>query len=180
MFPAAPEVARPALIKLPRTAPRSEKLTYIKLIHHIRPLGFGLAFDGPILCPGALASRGTLGERPVIVECAGRCKIGRNGENHRSEYLYLLWRYDYAREEWIELGRARAADWTWSLALRELAIEALRPPNPRLVDVYRESERVAGKVCGVLDEELEWAVEGVKVRSLGLVYEQVAARIAAC
>jgi hypothetical protein len=165
------------LIRLPKSSPRKYRAyysTYIRLVRRVKAKEYGLIFEGPLLAPGALAKPEVLGASPVIVECAG--PVERVRGSHHWEYLYIAWRYDYEREDWIELGRARAADWTWVLALREIVIAAL--PRVPLVDVQAESERIAEKVDGVLGAELEDAVLPVRQRSLWLLHGMVCGRIA--
>ncbi len=168
-------------IKLPRTAARAQACTYVKLIRKIKGIFDPCAFDGPIFRAGSSVSIEALGKRPVILEYVGPAEPARrvgSGYGRGREHLYLLWRYNWGREEWIEIGRARAEGPEWVMALRPLAIAALAPEDRRLVDIGAEGDRIAWKVMELLDEQLESAIGPVKARSLGRLYEEVAARIA--
>ena len=166
MAAACPERAEHVVIKLPRTAPRSQAITCIKLIRRIAPsLDAAPVFEGPILRPGANVDSEVLGARPVMLEYAGPAEPARrvgSGWGRGREHLYVLWRYDWGREEWIELGRVRAAGPEWVTALRPLAMAVLAPERPRLIDVSGKSERIAEKVVDVLDEQLQSAIGPVK------------------
>lgn len=169
-------------IRLPRTAPRAQShQSYCKLVRRVNHVFHPTAFEGPICRAGTDVSADALGERAVVLEHAGPAgpavKAG-SGWGRGREYLYILWQYHWGREEWIELAQVRAAGAEWVEALRPLAAAALAPPRPELVDVGAESERIVGKVMDIVESELGPAVQGVRIRSLDLLYERLAARIA--
>ncbi len=167
-----PQPDAPTRIKLPMSGPRRYGLTYLRLVTAVRPSPWGAAFEGAVFKPGSMVHREELGDRPVLLEAAGPIGTGR-----RREQLYILWKWDDQRLEWMELGRASSYNSDWTVALRPLAASALAD-GPRLVEVSAEAERIAAKVCDVLDTELASAVEGVRRKSLGMLYDRVLARLA--
>jgi hypothetical protein len=128
-------------------------------------------FEGRILKPG---SNFGAEENAILValECAGP-----QGKGQYREMLWILWRYDWPRETWVELGRAQSRDASWTKALREPALAALHP-RPELFDIGTRANSLAEKIVSEIDEALEADPEAVKLCALNLVYDRVAGRIA--
>ena len=172
----SPDLSGGDVVRLPRSGGRPG-VHYTKLIRKVHRRWDGMAFDGPLFRPGAAIARQQLGPRPVVLEYAG--PIGsRYGYNRRQD-VYLLWRWDDQRSEWIEVARAEGIRDEWVIAFRDLAAALLHEGRAPLT-LLEESSRVVTHVLAALDDELEWASKTIKARSLGILYEQVAGRLAGC
>lgn len=174
---AAPTV-RARLVYLPNTCPENRRHhTHLRLLSRVDPGAPGaVAFHGRLLWPGVRLAASELGERPVVLECAGPQGHWKNGR-HR-DVLWILWRYDWPLREWIEIARARSLDASWAQVLREPAIHALAAPVPEQSDLVSRGRDVAGELLAAIDERL--GPERAEVRNVVLttIYDQMAGRIA--
>lgn len=181
MLPSAsvPAPQAPNRVQLPRSSTRLEKhQAYLRIVTEIRPQSWGgVAFEGTIYAPGAVIDVGALPRPAVAIECAGPVGAWQRGK-HR-ELLYILWRFDVTRWEWIEIARTQALSWDWQLVFRDPAWRALHP-RPDLVDVIKRSRDVGDELLATIDRRLESEGGDVRASVLSWVYEQVAGRIAGC
>ena len=164
-------------IQLPRSSTRFDRpYAHLKLLTRVRPGPWGASFEGKILAPGALLADRDLGPHPVVLECVGPQGPGRPGRQR--EMLWILWRYDRVREEWVELARAQAVASEWTLALKGPALRALNP-QPPLIDVLGQARHLADEIMERIDETLLPEGEDLQTMALATVYDQLAGRIAA-
>ena len=155
-------------IKLPKTASRTEKYTYLKLIERVSSKPMAMCFEGRILEPGAHIKESELRGSKLLLELAGMVGKGRERES-----LYVVWRFNGT--EFVEVGRASSPDASWVNVIRPMVLAEM---ERRLVDLGKESERICSDVLQVLDRELESTVPGVKIVCLSRLYEEVEARMA--
>jgi len=157
---------------------------YLKLLSRVDPdaqNGFG--FEGSLLRPGAWASAAELRPSadyppiPVLLEYTSGAVRGVAG-HRRADSLYVLWRWEPGR--WRELGRASSLAWEWALDLRPLAIRALAEARGDLPIVVMAPDfaAIAIEISGFLDEHLRILSPGDRIRLLGVLHDQFAARLA--
>jgi hypothetical protein len=105
--------------------------------------------------------------------------VGTAQRGKHREVLYILWRFDRTRWEWIEIARAQALDWSWTVVFRDAAFCALHP-RPGLVDLIQRSRDVAEELLALMDGRLQLERREVRASVLHSIYERVAGRIADC
>src|SRR5438270_822402 len=135
------EVARQ--IKLPQTSSRLDRdRTFCQVLTRVsRDAAFSLGFEGRMYRPGSQVERSELPENLVVLECAGAGPM----EGRKRQTRWILWRYDDAAGEWLQVGEASALGWEWALVLREPAYELLRPKRG-FYDVLELARTVAGEI----------------------------------
>jgi hypothetical protein len=109
-------------------------------------------------------SANVLQTRGHLVSAASR-RGRRAGLAADRETLWLLWRFDFPKREWIEAARASARDWTWSVTLRPMARRLLNPEPVEIdcaaiakrinEDIVRELDQLSNESQGVLLSALE-------------------------
>jgi hypothetical protein len=109
-------------------------------------------------------------ETPVLLECAGIAKTGRG--HNRSEYLYIVWRFDAHSDEWRELGRAQSAACEWAADLAPIARRAIDEQigAPDLTEVER-------RISVYLNSELGRVAERDRMQVLAVIHDAIATRI---
>jgi hypothetical protein len=173
-------------ITLPRSSPRKFR-TYAKLLYYVDPdddTGFG--FEGKIMRPGSVVSSADLrpGEEypvnPILLEYAEAPALGHRGHN-RKEQLYILWRFDWDLNIWIELGRAMSVAWEWAIDLRPLAVRALKESRSvaQIMPIMPNVGEIAGRIFVVLDGELKRLEPPDQKKVLGILHDQFACRLCA-
>jgi hypothetical protein len=172
----APAPAPPPNIQLPCTSPRDRNaIVYITVVRTIQASSWGATqFQGDLRKPGQVIEFDSLPRPAVLVECAGPIGPWKRGK-HR-DLLYILWRLDYHSYEWVEIARAQARDWSWSVVFDRPARMALQP-RPELVDVLERSRTVAEQILELIRQHLEPEIAAVQASALYAVYESVAGRI---
>jgi hypothetical protein len=165
-------------VRIPRSSKSRSSLTYAVLVHRVYPNRlYGDAFEGPVLPPGRLIEQSALWpgpdfpKEPLLLEYAGS---DRSGLGHRrSNHTYLLWRYDVARSEWIEIARASAVSLERVEILKSAATQHLAIVKPTL----KTSAEAVSRVLCALESELEVLQDGERRGLMGLLYEQFTARL---
>ena len=167
-------------VRLPRSAESRKDLTYAILIHRVFPQRtMGDAFAGKRFRPGANIPEAALWPesdyppQPLLLEYAGSDRSG-SGHRARSNQKYILWRFDTARLEWLELARASAAAVEWVEVLKPVALRWLIETNPAQAMCAQDA---AARVLGLLESELEPLRTEDRRNLLGLLYEQFTARL---
>ena len=177
-----PAPSPPKRIQLPRSSTRLQfPDVYCKILESVKPEMFGCAaFDGRIKKVGTVLDVDSLPRPLVVIECTGPIGpyVNRRAGRHR-DHGYILWTYDYGREEWREICRAQAPDGSWTAAFREPALRALHP-RPELVDVTRRGRDLADELLAAIDQRLVPENSAVRKTVLDCLYERVAGRIAEC
>lgn len=169
-----------ANVRIPRSSPSRGERSYAQLIlrvlHHPR-VRF---FDGPLFRCGQLVDESELRPTPdaplapLLIEYAGN---DRSGWGHRrSNDIHILWRYDAARADWVEIARtlSQGPEWKWNLApivRRELGSVA---PAPNFVAIARAS---TDRVLEILDGELDQFDDEGRARVLSFLYDAFTARL---
>src|SRR5581483_3862932 len=97
-------VSPPKRVALPRTSTRLQApQSYVKVITGMKTEAWGATgFEGKIYSPGQVVDLDALPRPAVAIECAGPIGIYQRGK-HR-ETLYILWRFDVDRGEWVEIA----------------------------------------------------------------------------
>lgn len=129
-----------------------------------------LGFEGTFHRPGSSVDMAALGRPAVALECAGP-----TGCPKARQYLWILWRLDFASERWIEIARAQACDWTWSIAIRPAAAHALYGDSRPEPDIAL----LAGGVIRDLDKALDDIEPRLRPLLLSAIEPEIASRIAA-
>jgi hypothetical protein len=169
----------PERIRLPRSSTRlAFPYAYVKLVTSLREQSWGaIAYEGRIYRPGAMMDTDSLPSPAVVIELAGPIGIWQRGK-HR-ELLYILWRLDMPRWEWVEVARAQSLNWGWSVDLREAVFRTLHP-RPELVDIIQRSRDVADELMELFDVRLQRELREVRASVLHSVYERVAGKLVDC
>lgn len=169
-------------VRIPNSRASRNGLTYARLLLRVLPRGtMATAFEGQLFKPGALIDEAALWPTdeypriPILLEYAGSDHSGRG--HHRSKDIYLLWRYDGARGQWIELVRCHSERAEWIEHLRPVALEVLGRV-PVLVD-GEVAARISARVVGVLDQELERLTCNERHVVMAFVYQAFSARAVA-
>jgi hypothetical protein len=168
--------------RIPRTGD-GRGLAYAVLIRRICPRRTaGDVFDGRRLRPGARLPESELRptpehpEAPLVLEYAGSDRSGRG--HRRSQHLYVLWQYSRELREWRELARASGEALEWVDVLKPVALRSVGAGQAAGQGSPGRGAARVSHVLTVLEDELE-DLAGVERRDLlGLLYEQVSARLA--
>jgi len=161
-------------VHLPNTCPENRKHhTHLKLLSYVDPYAsFALGFEGRLLWPGVRLAAGQLGRRPVVLECAGP-----QGRRKPRQYLWILWRYEWKTREWMEVARACAADWSWAVVLRPVAVRELTEPlQPNVLPAVRGRE-IADELLTAAGQRLAREPAEVQAIALAATYDGLAGRI---
>ena len=168
-------------VRLPRSAKSRRDLSFAILIHRIFPQRtMGDAFEGQRLKPGATIAEACLWptpewpERPILLEYCGSDRSGAG--HHRSFHQYALWRYDPDVPEWVELATSSAVGIEWVDALKPIALRYLADTNTAPASGAAD---VTSRVLCLLDSELEPLQEQGRQGVLGMLLEQLMARLQA-
>lgn len=169
----------PEHIRLPRSSSRlALPYVYVKLVTSLREQSWGaIAYEGRIYRPGAMLDTASLPCPAIAIELAGPIGVWQRGK-HR-ELLYILWRLDISKWEWVEVARAQSLNWGWSVDLREAVFRTLHP-RPELVDIIQRSRDVADELMEFVDVRLERELREVRASVLHSVYERVAGKLVDC
>jgi hypothetical protein len=118
----------PAALYLPRSSPRGQR-SFLKLLTRVdlaAPLG--LQFVGQVLSPGAPFDPDALPRPAVILEHAGRERVGPGLSRYSFDDLWIVWRFDFQERIWIEVVRTHSGgDTSWTHDLAFLAHQRLFP-----------------------------------------------------
>jgi hypothetical protein len=165
----------PSHIYIPNTFPENHKHhTFCKLLTTVDPYArFGLGFEGRLLWPGARLAAEQLGRRPVVLEYAGP-----HGTRKPRQFMWILWRYDWKRREWVELARTTAHDWTWAIALRPVAVRELAAPLLLNVIPDVRGRALAGELLTETDTRLAREPLELQTAALNAMYDGIAGRLA--
>jgi hypothetical protein len=138
----------------------------------------GADFRYRLFKSGASVKSEDLGEQPVLIEFAGSQGSWRRGK-HR-EFLWILWRFDTAENDWREIARALAYGPEWAPILRDPAIQAMRSvaatsePNPMV-----RGREVAAGLLTAIDEAMVMELPAVRMLAIHAIYDGMAGRVAA-
>jgi hypothetical protein len=159
-------------------------MTYAKLLQRVDPRSRSpFEWRGTFLRPGtwilesALWPDGTYPRTPLLVEHAGAENPGKGWNRHNSDDTVILWRYDRAAGEFVEVGRVHAPPGLlWAHLLEpmvrdSLARDAGDVPAPDLT-LVRE------RIVRFLAAEFDIIPEADRSRVLTLVHDELAVRIA--
>ena len=170
-------------IRLPRTGGRSTGGTsFAKLLTYVDPeASTGFGFEGKILRPGTTVTETELWPdgyppTPVLLEYAPPLPGHGRGHN-RGDQLYILWKFDREKNEWVELGRARSVSWEWAIDLRPLAVRALAEARS-VVAVLPNLVGIAARISGFLDGELKPLEVPDRQKVLSVIHDQFAGLMA--
>jgi hypothetical protein len=167
-------------VRLPHTSQRRGEYTFVRLIERIRanewhPMAIeginfrcGVEIDERELRPAAHFPR-----VPLLLEHAG---IAVPGWGHnRSSHTYVLWQYDAAKGEFVELVRVVAYGNEWLEAIRGPALNALRDPEILSAHVAAEA---AKRVTAAVEKELRYLDYEARGHFVSRLYEDAAGRLA--
>lgn len=167
----------PEQARLPRTATRRGAVCFAKLLDGVDSQAVdGFGFRGKLYRPGEQIPLAELGENPVLLECTEA--EGSHGDRTRKrwESLYIIWRFDRERGEWVELARAQAHASDWALCLRDAARFALGRVSWSIVPKVGEA---ATRIRLVLDQVLEGLEPSQRSQTVAILHDEFAARIVA-
>lgn len=171
-------------IRLPRSSARNAG-GYIKLLSGINEkLPYGFSFEGSLFAPGKIVTGEDLRpgsqypEIPLLLECAGvqNPRDGRPSSRHWPT-LYILWRFDPAKQEWREVARAQSESWDWAADLQPIAKRLLLEGRGG-VEVFRGADQVAHRIGHAIETELMSLSPIDRSRALGILHDQLCSRFA--
>lgn len=170
------------VVRLPRSVVRRDAITFCKLLCQVRrDPQTGFDFVGRFLRPGARMDEAELWPAPqypavpVLLECAG--SDGRGWGHRRSANTYILWLYERTSGEWAELARAVGQAWEWCYILGPVAARVLAQQLP--IRPPAEIGPLAERIRSLLEGELSNLPPEDRSKVLGLLHDQLAARLAA-
>lgn len=138
-------------MNLPRTSENRQDRGFLRLLTFVdREAPPGLQFDGQLLTPGAQFDPIALPRPAVLLEYAGRVRIAPARSRYSFAALWLLWRYDFDRSEWMEVVRT-ASDDSWSY---DFAVIAHRYLYSALPAAEARAAPVAARIRELVDAEL--------------------------
>lgn len=172
-------------VRLPCSSARTCREKFLKLLSDVDPEAeHGFGFEGKFYRPGATLTDAELRPSPdypltpVVLEFFRGPAYGIPG-NRRSDYIYILWRYEDASNAWRELGRAVSFSWEWAAELRPIAVRALREARHGQSEIMPDLSAIAGRIALVLDRELKSLDPPHRHKILGVLHDQFAARLCA-
>jgi hypothetical protein len=146
---------------LPRTSTSRNDKGFLRLLTAVDPHAPpGLQFRGQLLTPGASFDPASLPRPAVLLECAGSVRVEEGSGRYCFRHMWLLWRWNAERGEWIEVVRETSDSAEWTLNFVPIAVRLLRAEGDdlRRADLGRaETERIAeliGEALGQLSREL--------------------------
>jgi hypothetical protein len=166
-------------VQIPRSAISRGVPTYTQLIRRIYPQRAFAAFKGRYFKCGKQIDTAELWPDsgypavPLLLEYAGNDKTGWG--HRRSNDIYLLWRYDMARNEFVEVARFSGDGRDAISHMKFVAFREIRRgcvPDPAL------ARKVAERVLTLLDDEVDCLEADERAIALSFVFEQLAARAA--
>lgn len=175
--PRAEQAPGPSL-RLPRTGTRRGAVTFAKLLDRVQGQGAsGFDWQGRLLRPGASIPLDLIQGRAAAVilersEAQGAYDQARR--RRRWESLYVLWLYQAAGAEWIEVARVQGES---SQALADLAPRARRALR-QAMGVVPVIAELAEHIDQVLEAELARVEGPQRAALLAIVHDLIAHRIA--
>lgn len=167
------------LIPLPNTSPQNRHCySHVRLLTEVSPDACNAAgFGGRLLRCGERLSPEELGERPVVLECAGPQGTFKRGRHRLT--LWILWRYDWQEKDWREIARAQSLNWDWAIILRDPAIRALQlsEKTGQLPDLAERGREVTEELLRAIDTALLVELPEVRTFVLVSIYDRMAGRI---
>jgi hypothetical protein len=166
-----------ATTRIPRTCVDKRQQTYVQLIHRLKSHS-AIPFEGRLLKTGSQIEEADLRpapdwpEIPVLIEYAGNDRSGRG--HNRSNDLHVLWRYDWAGHEWIEIARVTSQGPEWLCHLMPIIRSELnaRPPN-----CVEAAQAATGRVMALMDAELDLLELEGRDRMVSFLYDRFTARM---
>jgi hypothetical protein len=141
---------------LPRTSVSRTDHGFLRLLTDVDVLAPpGLQFKGRLLTPGAKFDPASLPRPAVVLECAGSVRISEGQSRYCFRHLWLLWRYDFERLEWVEVVREISDSAEWTLHFAPIAQRLLNSDQHELLQrqtARAEIERLADFLTAALDE----------------------------
>jgi hypothetical protein len=172
-------------VRLPCTSARTCREKYVKLLSYVDPEAeHGFGFEGKFYRAGSVLTdaelRPTLDypETPIALEYLRGPAYGIPGRR-RSDSVYILWRYEDDTNTWRELGRAVSSAWEWAADLRPIAVRALKEARAGNLEVMPDLPAIAGRIAVFLDHELKRLEPPHRMKVLGVLHDQFAARLCA-
>lgn len=121
-------------------------------------------------------------QTPLLLEYAGldyEAPLERPGSGFggkRRPLVHLLWRYEKDRREWHELARTSSVDSEWVAHFVAIARIEMERGGRRATPIDIAA-RASWRWMETLDQELRALNAEERVIALGMVYEQITARV---
>ncbi len=139
--------------RLPKTSDSRRTAGYHQLLTSVDPYApRGFQFKGQYLTPGASFDVLDLPRPAVMIESVGSVRIAPERLPRSFRHLYVLWRFDFDRREWIEVLRTYAEGSAWTLDLAPVAYRLLHP-QPEAAAETAAAPLVDG-IAGLLTDQL--------------------------
>jgi hypothetical protein len=108
----------------------------------------------------------------MLLEYAGSDRSGRG--HKQSNSVYILWRFELLKSEWVEVARASSQSDDWQMHLVPIAFAEINRQAPPRDATYATA--VCRRVLGALDSELDRLTIDDRDMVMHFVYEQFTAR----
>lgn len=164
-------------VRIPSSSPSRRERTYAQLILRVFPRRQVGAFEGVMLRCGSRIDETALWpapdypETPLLVEYAGSDRSGRG--HNRSNDVHVLWKYDAAGQDWIEIARVISQGPEWVMHLLPIVQQLLANPGVNFAEVAVEA---SGRVLALLDRELDVLEDEGRGRVMSFIFDQFASR----
>jgi hypothetical protein len=170
------------LVRIPLTATKRSQHTYAKLLSRVDPRSCSaFAWQGRFLRPGSTVPEaelwpdGTFPRVPLVVEFCGALKPAKGWNRHQSDETAVLWAYEKAQGEFLEIGRVAAPTGLWMRSLEPLVRDAMARELGELNQP--DLEVIRTRITRVLAAELDLVAAADRSRLLTLVHDELAWRI---
>lgn len=141
-------------LRLPHSSTNRRDRGFLRLLTDVdmhAPLG--LQFRGTLLTPGAPCKVADLPCPAILLEYAGRIRVGPVVNSRYSfEALWVLWRFNVEASVWVEVVRGASPDAGWSMDFAPVAYRLLYcgRTDAGAERALRESERVTAQLSAEL------------------------------
>jgi hypothetical protein len=167
-------------VRLPRSSPRNA-LGSLKLLTAVDLAApTGLQFVGRFLRPGAELDDADLPRPAVLLEDAGTLRTQPAHSRYSFDHLWILWRFDFMKGEWIEVVRGLARDASWTVDIAPIAHRLLHPPAGQVTSrsVEMRARPIVTELLSLIDGTLGEATREVQCVILAEIERHLGYRIA--
>ena len=165
-------------MRLPLTSVSRRDRGFLRLLTDVDVYASpGLQFRGRLLTPGAGFDVCELPRPAVLIEYAGRVRVGKVTNSRYSwAAQWLLWRFDFDAGEWVEVIRSVSADASWSVDFAPVALGLL--DAERMIDTRSELARPeCERVTDQLSVELNAMTREMRCHVLAALDQYIANEI---
>jgi hypothetical protein len=116
----------------------------------------GLQFSGKFLRPGSTFDPERLPRPAVLIESVGSVRTAAARSRYSFEHMWILWRFDFARGDWIEVAQGVARDASWTVDIAPIAYRLLFSSAGSIASrsVEMSARPIVVELASFIDEKL--------------------------